>query len=599
MSSPSRPPSPSSSLSSSPSSWPSSSTDLHQSPNTLVERSTQPTTLNLAIIDNSSLAKNKDTSGLCVGCGNNLPAESHGSPQCVSCDNCGRATWCSPACAFGGCRGTAPNGSNMVLWLGSYDTHLQLCSQRAFAPPKLPSEPKTRRRCRALLFPTNKERAKAVWVDYDTETAALDIDTVALKDFEIIHRRATSSELSLAYKVILQKDSTGYSNDVAHSIAIIYYPPEGVKMIPSFVNKSIAALGKPQQLKTWRGPLVAIAVSHNPGGKYCFVEPFDPIDLSRTVGWFRDHKDNIGFPALEAGSRYAWPVLKMTDRMHTFLSVAFGPLPSMTEIQMNMASPAFHRSWLPCIAAHRLGLPWYIAPANSESWDIRDYEENDDARWLNILIRDAERMPVHPEHVNMLNQYLDSVSKQNLAYPTTEGFLRFCKNHCARQLAAIPPSLLSSFGLEPTTDTRDMLQSMDLATIENETFWTKFFRLHNFYSKRQPLSVARDRLDSLFAAAHRIMMNAKRSKAFAEIADFSQELLIYHDLRTGHILGLQTGLGILRIEVDELGEHFCLDHKLLGGLGSPESPIPDEDVPLLSEEGEDEDLNQEGGQEQA
>lgn len=205
------------------------------------------TAIKLSDIDNSSLAKNKDIRGLCIGCDDDVLEESYASS--VTCDRC-LAVWCSPACAFDGSRGTAHDGSNLVLRLGSYDTHRQLCYQGAFGGPGSRNDIETRR-CRALLFRTERESAEVVWVDYHPESAVLLMETPAFSQFEAMDRFVASSGLRLLGKVILDRDSAAYSDDIAHSILLVHFGPVDAPTIPPFVNKSIAALGKPQQLRTW------------------------------------------------------------------------------------------------------------------------------------------------------------------------------------------------------------------------------------------------------------------------------------------------------------------------------------------------------------
>lgn len=89
------------------------------------------------------------------------------------------------------------------------------------------------------------------------------------------------------------------------------------------------------------------------------------------------------------------------------------------------------------------------------------------------------------------------------------------------------------------------------------------------------------------------MSEARRSPTLDGVVDFSKKSVLYYDLQTGEPLGIQTGLGILCIEADELGEYYSLDRQLFEGLGSPESLIIDEEeVPLLFSDSNGEDKSQ-------
>lgn len=210
-----------------------------------------------------------------------------------------------------------------------------------------------------------------IWVHYNPETATLVIEDQGFHTFGLFN----SAEPRVEF---LARRTTGLASD--HDLLLLSYPQAG-QPIPNYqVNRSIAALAKPLQVKTWRGPVVVIAVCQNPDGRFCLVDDPTWRDIAATVKYFRGRPDNIGCPLLQEW-RDIDPALQMTDVENRFISSAFavGEAHRMAPIHVPARD---RRQWLCCMPAHRLGLNWFLRSGNCRSWKGMDYTENKDAGWL-------------------------------------------------------------------------------------------------------------------------------------------------------------------------------------------------------------------------
>ena len=297
------------------------------------------------------------------------------------CAGCEDARWCSFACTQKGARWFRPLGADhtVVLHHGSYDAHQQFCrlgASKSLEPLLDEGDPAYHRR--ALLFPMDQAAGELVSVHYDPQTGSLLVGDSPFKRFEAL--ASDGSITAVPTCRVLGRHELGFMDRVmVHDLLLISYLQTGPTQF-RLINQSIAALGKPQQLKTWCGPVLILAVSRNPEGRHCLVDDVSHRDVSLAISYFRSHGNNIGVPGSEFRENF-YPVLKMTDTNNASITSAFGKVPSMVPIHVSPFS-MMSRDWKPCIMAHRLGLSWYITTANCPSWKALNSDQNKDARWL-------------------------------------------------------------------------------------------------------------------------------------------------------------------------------------------------------------------------
>lgn len=442
------------------------------------------------------------------------PDSSDAPLYCASCED---AKWCSFGCTQKGARRIQPVGADhtIILHHGSYDTHRQLCCADKAPRPLAGFDVADQRQ--ALFFPMDHETPELVSVHYDPRRGSLVADNSPFRRFDALeHGGAMVSAPSCR---LLDKDELKPNGwDVVHGFVLVSYLQSGPTPA-CLVNKSIAALGKPQQLKTWRGPVLVLAVSPNPEGKHCLVENLSYRDVSLAIHYFRSHSDNIGFPGTEFDEELFLTNTKMTDPCNSFIASAFGKLPPVVPIRTPI-DRRYSGDWKPCAMAHRLGLPWYVTTANCPSWDYSgdDHAENKDARWLKYVfeqeedadtwlsrVRDERRItvpvlreypthgsilikpdlanyinPIEPFHIDMFNKYLDLASGPGGHSPTQEGFSAFGRQYMAALKGSffddMPEFRYDRLPLfrSPArpADPRDMpLERLDVTKLDDEIFW--------------------------------------------------------------------------------------------------------------------------------
>jgi hypothetical protein len=225
----------------------------------------------------------------------------------------------------------------------------------------------------ALLFPITEDAGERIWVNYNPKTATLVIEDSHFHQFGVF------ADEQPAVQLIPRVQPSLTNWHWSHGLVVILYPQHNLPIANYSVNRSIAALAKPLQLSTWRGPVVIIAVSSgNPSGQYCQVDNIGWADITAAVHYFRTRLSNIGL-SFGQGERDVLPALKLTDLGNKFIASAFGELPPMAPVQVRLGNAD---EWKPCLAAHRLGLNWFIRSANCPSWKDVGHADNGNARWL-------------------------------------------------------------------------------------------------------------------------------------------------------------------------------------------------------------------------
>lgn len=226
----------------------------------------------------------------------------------------------------------------------------------------------------ALLFPITEDVGERIWVNYNPETASLVIEDPYFHQFGVF-----GDEKPIVR--VIPRLQPGLDNwRWSHDLVAICYPQADLPIPNYSANRSLAALAKPLQLRTWRGPVVVIAVSSgNPRGPYCQVDNVSWRDITAAVNYFRTRPSNTGLSVFQGGPDRNRPALKLTDLNNKFIASAFGELPPIAPVQVNLEDGD---KWRPCMAAHRLGLNWFIRSANYPFWQDVDLAGNSDARWL-------------------------------------------------------------------------------------------------------------------------------------------------------------------------------------------------------------------------
>lgn len=422
--------------------------------------------IRLAHIDNNRL-RYGNRRGLCVGvCGTvvdppGLLAEPGGDG--VRCDHCHLLLWCSPLCAQLHGRSTLLDnwGSPQILCPSSKELHEEIC---LCVIDRHPFERASANHHKAYLFPREEDSIQLIWVKYDQKTATLTIEDGSFHTFGVRARCDPTRHL------LLRDDPKMQAWDFEYDLLLISYPQVSTSIRHYQVNHSIADLAKPLQLKTWCGPVVMVAVSPSPSGGYCFVHDVNYRDISAAVMHYLGREDNPCWPLAPSWSETVYPALRLTDTTNNFIASAFGRQPPMAPVPV-----AHHKDliWKPCIAAHRLGLRWYISTGNSPSWKNLDQGNHHNARWLkyvpdddwewkdwcraapcrdhvavpklnvfpvdgSILLIHGDRIPIQPEHVLLFNEYLDHVFKK-VAIPFRDEFAGVCATRSVKRPDSLPP----------------------------------------------------------------------------------------------------------------------------------------------------------------
>ncbi|KAJ4289424.1 hypothetical protein N0V88_006904 [Collariella sp. IMI 366227] len=327
-----------------------------------------------------------------------------------------------------------------------------------------------------------------------------------------------------------------------HDIALVrYYHPD-------------EALGKFEDTTTWAGPVVAIAIRHNPDGWYCFVDDFTLRDKALAVGYLQGHYE-----------------------------------PSRPEYHASLSSFS-EPEWKPCMVAHRLGLSWFVSSTDCREGSFR--AQNVRARWLKYvfdrdgderawvsLVQDqgratvprlrtipisrkvdlmhADTSPVRQEHVDMFNEYLDMAMTRRQALPSRAELFAFCLSYCARNSCECgPPAidqkpLVSLSGLNSAT----FPAQLDTATIDDEIFWRKLKRQYMPPRNRSPLSHSRSNSDIIQTLRIAAKVVESHVQAFLKgqflvrgaIHGYSGANSAVSFGLGGEGVGIQTSVGFLRV----------------------------------------------------
>ncbi|KAK3294377.1 uncharacterized protein B0H64DRAFT_185610 [Chaetomium fimeti] len=337
-------------------------------------------TISLAQVDQSRLLDGIHQYPLCAGCNNAIKRQ---DPFEVYCPKCGHTLWCNPGCTRFPGRSFQINDKTPreTLIPDSWALHEQLCFPTIQRRPFGGRDFAYHRQ--ACLFPVGQDTPQIIWVHYDWGTATLTVEDPSFHAFGV----QTDSEPT---RCVLLRDGYQMENwTFRFDLLLLSYPQVAQAIPPNMASQSIAALAKPLQLKTWFGPVVAIAVSPNPSGKHCLVQDITPRDITAAVIYHLTHLDNPCRPLAQfwPGADDAYPVLKLTDAANHFITSAFGHQPPMAPVLVASWKGGI---WKPCTVAHRLGLRWYISSGNCRSWQDMDRGPNPDARWLKYVFGDDQ-----------------------------------------------------------------------------------------------------------------------------------------------------------------------------------------------------------------
>ncbi|EAQ87637.1 predicted protein [Chaetomium globosum CBS 148.51] len=286
--------------------------------------------VSLAQIDNTRLLSGRRGS-LCAGpCGTII---NHQDPSDKTwelverCRHCRTPLWCSPQCAqfHGQSIRLDPKGPLEILVPSSQSVHEAIC--RGISSP--PFGGRTHAHHEACLFPVGESTGQLIWVRYDLETAELTVEDTSFHVFGMYPYREPTRRVLLRDTLELQ----GWTFE--YDLLLISYPQASTEStpLPYFtVNSSIAALARPLQLKTWVGPVVVVAVSHNPSGEHCFVHSVNFRDISAAVIYHLRHSDNSCRPLFPSPAENVYPALKLTNRTNHYINFAFGRQPAMAPV---------------------------------------------------------------------------------------------------------------------------------------------------------------------------------------------------------------------------------------------------------------------------
>ena len=280
--------------------------------------------VSLAQIDNTRLLCGRRLAlcaGICQGPLSNGPWQVG-----ERCRHCQITLWCSLHCAqFHGQSIRFDNwGPLHILIPSSREVHEKFCRRGIIKHP-LGGRTLTSHH-HALLFPAGEDTGRLIWVHYDQETATLTIEDPSFHSFGI---RASCEPTR---RVLLRDDPEMRSWFFEYDLLLISYPQISTQVPRDLVNRSIANLAVPLQLKTWSGPVVVVAVSRNPSGEHCLVHSVNPRDVSAAVIYHLSHLDNPCRPLAPIWKENVYPALKLTDPANDFISSAFGPQPRMAPV---------------------------------------------------------------------------------------------------------------------------------------------------------------------------------------------------------------------------------------------------------------------------
>jgi hypothetical protein len=211
-------------------------------------------------------------------------------------------------------------------------------------------------------------------VHYHPETAALVVEDAGFHVFGLCKNAEPVAN-------VLCRDEPGMQGwTMDHDLLRISYPQEDVAIPSHEVNRSIAALAKPLQLRPWHGPVIIVAICPNPAGQYCLVDNLRWRDITTAAIYFRTHLHNPAWP-LAPNCHTAQPALQLTGQKNWSVAAGSRAPSSLATVNVLAGQPYL---WKRCMAAYRLGLDWWVCSANGSSRrDVdRAENENEDARWL-------------------------------------------------------------------------------------------------------------------------------------------------------------------------------------------------------------------------
>lgn len=334
--------------------------------------------VSLAQVDNTHLLRGHRRA-LCAGCQTVVnPRDPLNRPGHIGerCRHCQIPLWCSHHCAqfHGHSIRLDSSGPPEILIPSSREMHEKICLRGVIRHPF--GERTLTCHHQAFLFPTGEDTGRLIWVYYDQKTATLTVEDPSFHTFGI------QAYCEPTRRVLLRDDPEMKGWTFEFDLLLISYPQLSMLVPHQMTNQSIAALAKPLQLKTWSGPMVVVAVSRNRNGEHCLVHSVNPRDVSAAVIYHLRHLDNLCRPLVSSWEDSVYPVLKMTDSENKYISSAYGPQPAWAPV---LVGSWRDRIWKLCMAAHRLGLRWYISSGNCRSWQNLDRGANRNARWLKYV----------------------------------------------------------------------------------------------------------------------------------------------------------------------------------------------------------------------
>ncbi|KAH6632265.1 hypothetical protein F5144DRAFT_533624 [Chaetomium tenue] len=285
--------------------------------------------ISLAQIDNTRLLHGP-RQALCAGPCENIINHQDPSDKTWElverCRHCQTALWCSPQCAqfHGQSIRLDPEKPPEILVPSSQSVHEAICGGIT-NPPFRGRTPAYHQAC---IFPVGESTGRLIWVHYDLETAVLTIEDQSFHVFGMHPYSEPTRRVFLRDTLELQDWTFEYD------LLLLSYPQVSTESTPVpfyMVNHSIAALARPLQLKTWCGPVVVVAVSHNPSGKHCFVHSVNPRDISAAVVYHLRHSDNSCRPLFSPADN-VYPALKLTNYKNRYINFAFGRQPAMAPV---------------------------------------------------------------------------------------------------------------------------------------------------------------------------------------------------------------------------------------------------------------------------
>jgi hypothetical protein len=186
-----------------------------------------------------------------------------------------------------------------------------------------------------------------------------------------------------------------------------------------------------------------------------------------------------------------------------------------------------------------------------------------------VLLRHADAIQIHPEHLDLFNNYLDHAYQTGLL-PDREGFFRYCSDRC--RFTGSNPMVIS----EPLERFHGRQHGLEnTAGTDAEIFWRKLFRCERLRRSNLeppiPLSPAWDFHDTLLIAAsvvtNRVKGRGPRPRGYYLICPRPVRPADDEVKRCGredHELGIKLKCGFLMIRSGPLGCFLRIPHRANG-----------------------------------